>query len=156
VLKLYIIIGVNQDLSTGWSTIYYSSNWINDHSPANDWCIAVLNDNIGNDTGWCGIQNYSSDSSLNGKMGYAYGYPGGYSLNYGENQWMTNGIISSVNSSKFDIGTLFVGGISGGPVYLSSGGNMIVGMCKGYYNNVNDLSLCTRITQNMVNIVNSL
>lgn len=90
-------------------------------------------------------------------MGYAYGYPVSSSLENGQRQWMTYGSISSVNSTKFDIGTYFIGGISGGPTFLQDGGHMIVGMCKGVFTGASgELSQCVRVTQNMINIVNSL
>ena len=158
--ELSIKPGYNDGLTNGWiagwSNIYYTSNWATDHSPQNDWAIIVLDRDIGNNTGWCGIQYYDSNSDLIRKTGYAYGYPGGQSLGYFEYQWMTSGFISSVNSTEFDIGTLFGGGISGGPVYLEETNGMIVGMCKGAYLDYDDLSVCTRITQNMVDIVNGI
>ncbi len=94
--------------STGWSQIYYSSAWASDHSPQNDWCICVLGDNIGSNSGWCGLRSYSSDSGLNNQNANAYGYPATASFS-GTEQWYTGGKISNVTSGSYDIGTTFYG-----------------------------------------------
>ncbi len=51
---------------------------------------------------------------------------------------------------------LFMVGISGGPVFLSGDTSYVTGLCKGYYTSIDNLSACVRITQNMVDLVNSL
>lgn len=148
---------LGDDFVAGWSTIYYTPDWASDKGAHNDWAIIVLDRNIGDTTGWCGIQYHDTSSELLGKTGYALGYPGGESLGYTEYQWMTSGNISFLNTGSFGLDTLFVGGISGGPVYLNVNDAMIVGMCTAVYTSPGeDVSLCTRITQNMVDIVNGL
>lgn len=81
--------GLMSNLSTGWVTAYYSSNWAaGDHSTDSDWCILVLNSDIGLSTGWCGLQYYGDSTYLNNESACAYGYPGEQSFN-GEYQYVT-------------------------------------------------------------------
>lgn len=137
-------------VSSGWSKIYYSSNWKSTHSPAYDWCICILNSNIGDTTGWFGTQSYGSNSEMNGVSVRLLGYP--LSVGGGEYQKYTQGTISNTQDYYFSSSAKTVGGFSGGP-FARTSDNYVVGVCHGYWTNTPDTSVGVRITQNMIDII---
>lgn len=137
-------------VSSGWSKVYYPSNWKSTHSPACDWCICILNSDIGNTTGWYGSQSYGTNEEMNNVSVRLLGYP--LSVGNAERQYYTNGTISNTQDYYFDSSAKTVGGFSGGP-FVRNSDNYVVGICHGYWNNRPDISIGVRITQNMIDII---
>ncbi len=138
------------DVSSGWSKIYYSSNWKSTHSPAYDWAICVLNSDIGNTTGWWGTYSYGSNSAMNNISVRLYGYP--LDLARGALQYYSTGTISDTQNEYFYSSAKAIGGFSGGP-YARTSDNYVVGICHGYRDDNNNISIGVRITQEMVDII---
>lgn len=137
-------------LSSGWSKIYYSSNWTSTHSAAYDWCICILNSDIGNSVGWNGTQSYGVNSEMNNLSVRLFGYP--YKIGYGERQYCTNGKILNTYDYYFKSSAEPMGGFSGGP-FIRTSDNYVVGLCSGHWNSTPITSAGVRITQNMINII---
>lgn len=137
-------------VSSGWSKVYYSSYWKLTHSKAYDWCICVLNSDIGNTTGWYGTQSYGTNSGMDGLSVRLFGYP---TEPYdGERQYYTSGTILNTNGLYFDSSIKSVDGFSGGPVTRTSD-NYVVGINHGVYTSDPDTEIGVRITQNMIDII---
>ncbi len=137
-------------VSSGWAKVYYSSGWTSTHSTAYDWCICILNSDIGNTTGWLGTQSYGSNSEMNGLSVRLLGYP--LSVGDGECQYYTSGTISNTRDLYFESSARSVGGFSGGPVARTSD-NYVVGVNHGYYKLNPETETGARITQDMINII---
>ena len=50
-------------LSSGWSTVYYSTAWMSTHSYEYDWAVCVLNEDLGDNLGAFGLTYVLEDSS---------------------------------------------------------------------------------------------
>lgn len=137
-------------VSSGWSRVYYSSNWKATHSAVYDWCICILNSNIGDTTGWCGTQSYGTSAEMNGLSVKLLGYPLG--IGGGQRQYYTAGTISNTRDLYFDSSATSIDGFSGGPVIRTSD-NYVVGINRGHYPVNPEIEFGVRITQNMINII---
>lgn len=147
--------GTSQGSSCGWSKVYYNSNWKTTHSYKYDWAICVLEANVGNEVGWNGIQYYESASELNGTYVKLVGYPSDTNYGFmtgGPYQYITGEEIWTVYNDYFKYTALSFGGFSGGPV-MRINDAYIVGVHHGTDSNY---AYATRITKNMVDLVNSL
>lgn len=49
--------GTYYGTACGWDQVYYSDNWMNNHTSEDDWAICVLQSDVGNQIGWlrCGF-----------------------------------------------------------------------------------------------------
>ena len=142
--------GAYNGISSGWSKIYYSSNWTSRHQDKDDWCLCVLNSNIGSQVGWYGVASYASNSDLNNLSVKALGYPliPGSTLY----QYYTNGNLSNISSQKFDTSSKISEGMSGGPIIRTSD-NYAVGIVKGYYTFRPDTGIGVRTTADIVDLI---
>ena len=53
-----------KNLSTGWSSVYYSSAWKSNHSYEYDWALCILENNVGATVGAVGLQSYETASEM--------------------------------------------------------------------------------------------
>lgn len=95
----------------------------------NDWDygIIVLNENIGNTTGWFGLHAQSGNSSIGTSKITVTGYPSDIS---GRKMWKDTGSVSSISDYRFKHNADTYAGNSGSPTYAysSSYGNQIYGI----------------------------
>jgi V8-like Glu-specific endopeptidase len=146
--------GTYYGTATGWSQVYYSSTWMNNHSYEYDWAICVLQSDVGNQIGWYGVQSYGTNSEMNNLPVRVLGYPA--DPNYGFDsryQYQTGEKITSVYNNYFRYSAWTFGGFSGGPIIRSD--NYIVGVHYGV-SGIGDQPTGVRITQNMIDIIRSL
>ena len=139
-------------LSSGWSKIYYSPNWLSSHATEYDWCICILNSDIGNTTGWLGSGIYNTNSEMNNVSVDLFGYPGDFGG--GERQCFSHGIISNTQDRYFDCTSRSTYGFSGGP-FIRPSDNYAVGICEGNRISNPSISVGVRISQEMVNIISA-
>ena len=141
--------------STGWSQIYYSNNWVNTGASDYDWCLCVLEDDLGMDIGaYFGLTSYNTNSALNNVQVKALGYPYEEGVYDGEFQRYSIGTVSSTQNTYFICNAKTYHGMSGGPIMRTSD-NYVVGLVKGGLpNEANTLGV--KITQNILDLVNSL
>ena len=147
--------GTYYGTACGWDQVYYSDQWMQNHSDQYDWAICVLQSDVGNQLGWFGVQSYGSNSELNNTGVRVYGYPG--DTNYGfysdaRYQYTTGEKITSVGDRYFRYSAWTFGGFSGGPIARTSD-NYIVGI---HYGLVWNTPTGVRITQEMIDIIRSL
>lgn len=137
-------------LKAGLHRIIYSSNWKTSHKNEDDWCVCILDNDLGSQIGWYGTQAYGTNGEMDDLSVRALGYPTdpGSSLF----QYYTYGNLSSVSSGKFDTSSKVVEGMSGGPIARTSD-NYAVGLVKGYYVIRPNTGIGVRITQNIINII---
>lgn len=149
--------GSYKGYSTGWSKVYFNEDWKKYHNHDKDWAICVLEAPLGSYLGYFGAQSYGSNSELNNTPVKITGYPGDTSYGYQQGapyQYESGDKINSVTTRAFTFSAYTVGGFSGGPVRRTSD-NYIVGVFFG----ATTTSLkptATRITQEMIDIINSL
>ena len=117
--------GSYKNYSSGWQAIYRSSIWLETHDREYDWALVELKEDLGNNLGWYGTRTYSSDSSLENVSVNLKGYPA--SLDSGRCQYYINGKIDDVYTRHFICSVGNLGGMSGGPIALSSD-NYAVGL----------------------------
>lgn len=145
-----------EEVSTGWSKVYYSDNWMKNHNSADDWAILVLNNNIGNFTGAYGISYYPSYSGLNNLNVSLLGYPcdkdQGFDV-YASYQFESTGTITSVNNDRFLYSSYSCNGFSGGPVINRNDPEYILGINIGTDRNN---AYAVRITQYLYDLILSL
>lgn len=135
---------------SGWSKIYYSPYWKSTHSPADDWCICILESDIGNTTGWLGTQSYGVNAEMDWLIVRLYGYP--FSYGGGEYKRYTQGMTFNTGNYYFTSSAKTTEGFSGGP-YVRASDNCVVGICHGYWTDRPNSSVGVRITQNMIDII---
>lgn len=141
--------------STGWEEIYYSNNWVNYKSNDYDWCLCVLENDLGNDIGaYYGVQAYGSNSGLNNVAVKALGYPG-QNVYDGLYQRYSTGTTSNTHARYFDCSARSFEGMSGGPIMRTSD-NYVVGLVKGAYKNNTSKTYGVRMTQAIVDLINDL
>ena len=142
--------GAYKGIKTGWAKIIYPSGWKQNHSTENDWCICILNDNIGSQVGWYGCQAYGTNGEMDGLYVRAIGYPSnpGGSLY----QYYTYGNLSWIKNGSFDTSSKIVEGMSGGPIARTSD-NYAVGLVKGYFTFRPDTGIGVRITQQIIDLI---
>lgn len=138
------------NLSSGWSKIYYSNLWKSTHAAEVDWCICILNSDIGNTAKWLGTQAYGTDKELINLPVRLYGYPA--SLGQGEFQYYSDGIIEDANNYLFHSTTSGLDGFSGGPIVRRSD-NYVVGIHRGVKKSDPSLGTGVRINQDMIDII---
>lgn len=146
----YIVNGTSY--YTGWKEIYYSSNWTNFGWNDYDWCLCVLEEDLGTTFGYYGIQAYGTNSELNGVSVRALGYP--IDINGALYQYYTSGSTSNTHARYFHTSAQTLEGMSGGPIYRTSD-NCAVGIIKGGIENTTS-TYGVRITQNIIDLVRSL
>lgn len=139
--------GAYNNVSSGWSNIIYSSNWKNNHNIEDDWCLCILNNNIGSQVGWLGCQSYGTSAEMNGLSVKTIGYA--YSEGQGEYQYYSTGSLSNVQSGYFYSSAMSTGGMSGGPVTRFSD-SKAVGINRGH---TSTSALGVRISQNIINLI---
>lgn len=145
--------GTYYGTATGWSTVYYSSAWMNDTSNYGaDWAICVLNTSPG--VGNLGTVSYNS--AFTGLSITLLGYPTdkdyGYN-NEGRYQYSSSGVVSTVLTDRFFHTAFGCLGFSGGPVLRSD--NYVAGVNTGVGNSTGT-SHAARINQNMIDLINNL
>ena len=131
------------------SDIHSVVGWVNNLDDDYDYGVIRVSSNIGQDTGYLGTRSYSSNSSLNGKDIYQYGYPLDKSAG---TLWYDTGTISSVSARRFNHNADTVGGNSGGPVVLTSDWQYIVGIHTQQENS--NYNSATRIVTDIINYLN--
>ena len=139
--------GAYNGVSSGWSKIIYSSNWKGNHSVADDWCLCILNSNIGSQVGWFGCQSYGTNAEMNGLAVKTIGYAA--SEGNGKYQYYSTGTLSNVQNGYFYSSAMSTGGMSGGPVTRTSD-NYAVGINRGH---TSTSAVGVRITQNIINLI---
>lgn len=136
-----------KNVSSGWSKIIYPSNWKSSHSVEDDWCLCILNEDIGNDVDWLTCYTYNSNSDLLLRSVQSIGYPsnpGGAVL-----QYYTTGAISKVENGYFRSSSIVSEGMSGGPVIDIYTG-FVIGIIKGY---TSTEGVGVRITPTIKNLI---
>lgn len=121
-----------------------------------DWAICVLEEDVGNQIGWFGVQSYGSNSELNGTSVRVLGYPGDTKYGFdwdAKYQYQTGEKITSTNNRYFKYSGRTFGGFSGGPIIRSD--NYIVGVHYGIESSTQQ-PIGVRITQEMINIIRDL
>lgn len=141
--------------SSGYFQVYYSSDWINNRTDGEDWAVVVLNEDLGNQIGWNGVQSYGDDSYLLNQSVWTIGYP--TDIDYGFDrkglyQYKTFGTIEKVYNNYFDYSGTTVYGFSGGPV-MRMEDDYIVGV---HYGIIKGKVSATRITTQIVNLIKTL
>lgn len=143
--------GAYEGNSCGWSQIYYSSEWISNHSNEYDWCLCVLEENLGSNLGYFGCQAYGTNSELNNVSVRAFGYPE-FDNQY---QYYTEGTTSNAHTNYFNCSAQVVDGMSGGPIVRTSD-NYAIGLVKGVYELNSSNTYAVRITQSIIDLIRSL
>lgn len=137
-------------LSSGYTKIYYSSNWKSTHSAEYDWCVCILASDMGNTTTWCGSQAYATNAEMNNLAVRLLGYP--KDMGGGEYQYYSFGQISNTHDTYFECSARTIGGFSGGP-FARTSDDYVVGVCSGQLRTNTNISVGTRLTQNIINIM---
>ena len=136
---------------SGYETCYYLSDW---HSVGNDWCVCVLESDLGNLTNsWLGSQAYGTNGEMDGLSVRALGYP--IIPGFGNKQMYTEGNLSWVTSTKFDTSSAISRGMSGGPIVRTSD-DTAVGVCAGFYTFRPSTGIGARITQQVIDTLLAL
>lgn len=139
--------GAYKGVSSGWSKIIYPASWKNGHFVANDWCLCVLNNNIGSQLGWFGCQAYGTNAEMNGISVKTMGYP--LSEGDGKYQYYSTGNLSNINNGYFYSSAMSTDGMSGGPVTRTSD-DCAIGINRGH---TSTSAVGVRITQNIINLI---
>lgn len=140
-----------EGLQAGWSQIFYSSNWLSTHSDEDDWCLCILQKDLGNSTGYFGAVAYGTEAEMNNLQVRAVGYPDDYGGTY--DQYYTLGRILTTYSGKFNMTTPLSDGMSGGPITTIADTGTIIGIAKGNYTYNTNIYIGVRITQNIIDLV---
>lgn len=142
------------NLSCGWSRVYYSSDWMNNPNPKaeNDWAICVLEQPLGASCGYLGLRQYTLSQALGmvSKLANVYGYPIAY--NNGNTLYNMSTYITGCNISIFTYNGDASQGMSGGPVIGRDSGDIIAVHSS---RSATESSGC-RITGNMMSIIKEL
>lgn len=141
-----------KDLEAGWSQIIYSSDWLNTHSDDDDWCLCILQSDLGNLVEWYyGAVAYGTSGEMNNLSVQAVGYP----KEYGNStlQYSSQGKISLTFSNKFYMSTPLLNGMSGGPITTTADTGTIIGIAKGNLKAFNDIYIGVRITQTIIDLI---
>ncbi len=122
------------------------TGWTQDEMEEHDWAVLTLDTNMGDYTGWLGIQTASSSHSIYTGTVYTAGYPG--DLDYGENMYYTTGNGDSADEYNhwywLDSGS----GQSGSPVWIENEGDRYIVSVHAYsYDDVAQPNFGTRINQ---------
>ena len=147
--------GECQGSTATWTTAYYSSVWMDNHSYDYDWAVCVLDKDVGDEVGWNGVMSYGSSTALNGTDVTVLGYPADYKYGFDSNgiyQYKTGANIISVNDRRFEYTGLTFEGFSGGPIRRNVD-NLIVGIHYGFVGAFSTTPVGTRITSDIVNII---
>ena len=139
-----------KNLSSTYVQAIYPSDWKKTHSPEYDWCLCILEDDIGLQTNYYGAQAYGTNNEMNGLSVSPYGYP--TSEYNGERLCYSNGNILNTYNMYFDSSAYVSEGMSGGPFTRSSDG-YAVGITHGYYTSNPNISVASRITQDVINLI---
>lgn len=122
--------GVSPYGSAGVSQMVVDKSFYEKEDPEADWCILILDRNIGEDSGWQGIA-YSEDYSYfeDGELVNVTGYPS--EKDYGTVQYTATGPVlkATQNYLRYDVDE--TKGQSGAPVYDKKG--YVIGVNKGGY-----------------------
>lgn len=136
--------------SSGWSKIYYSSKWKSTHNPAYDWCICVLEKDIGNVTGWLGSSVYTTNFALNNVDVRNIGYPAKFWS--GDRQYFSRGTTSNAHNLWFESSASVIHGFSGGPTCRTSD-DYVIGIISIRYEDHPEITVGPRITTDMIKII---
>lgn len=136
-------------IGSGWSKIYYPSKWPSTHANDLDWCLCILNEDIGSQVGWYGAQAYGTNGEMNGISVKALGYP---NIANGVFQYYSLGNIKNTHTRYFDSTAKSTGGMSGGP-FARTSDNYAVGIIKGTYKYDENKSYGVRITQQIIDMI---
>lgn len=142
--------------SCGWSYIYYPSEWKENHSISEDWCLCVLEKNLGSYCGYFGCTSYSTPTSLLSMEVKQLGYLGIYDSG-GAQCYVT----TDINSVSYVVDDLSAGyvytsailqkGMYGGPMMRTSD-NSVVAINQGDTSNA---GIGVRINQTIIDLINS-
>ncbi|MCI8352991.1 MAG: trypsin-like serine protease [Clostridia bacterium] len=145
--------GPYNGISSAWSKIYYPEKWTLTHAPEYDWCLCLLKNNIGSQVGWYGCQAYGTNSEMNNISVKALGYSN--SLGEGRYQFYSTGNLFNTHDRYFQSYANVTGGMSGGP-FIRTSDNYAIGIIKGYDETDIAKSYGVRITQQIIDLINSL
>lgn len=134
--------------SAGWSEIIYSSNWKGNHGTSDDWCLCILEDNLGSYCGWNGCQSYGTAAEMVGIPVRTVGYAG--SEGNGRYQYYSSGSITSAYSGFIYSSAMSTGGMSGGPTMRTSD-NYVVAINRGH---TSTSGVGVRIHQTIIDLIN--
>lgn len=132
-----------------------SSNYYNQGSWNEDWAILELGDNLGNSTGWYGLEAYQDYSQLINQFVSVTGYPG-YPDIYGtveHGQYTSGGYITYGDNNVIYHNADTTGGESGGPVCKNAGYAMAI--ISRQFDDY-PLNIATNTNQNLINEVINL
>ena len=142
--------GVYDHLISGWQQGIYGANWISTKSASEDWCIVVLDWNMGDRVGWFGCQSYGSNSEMNNIFVHSIGYPA--TLENTQYQYYSSGNILNTYNGYFDMSAKPKEGMSGGPIMKWSDA-VAIGINHGYYDDSVQNGVGCRIHQEIINII---
>ena len=141
--------GVYNNLTSGWQEGFYGSNWVSTRSASEDWCIVVLDWNMGNEVGWFGCQSYGTNAEMNNIFVHSIGYPETENCQY---QYYAPGNILTTYNGYFDMSATPRPGMSGGPIMRWSD-DVAIGINHGYYDDSVQNGVGCRIHQEIINII---
>lgn len=143
--------GTYYGTATGWSTVYYSNDWMNDTTNSEaDWALCVLNTSPG--VGYIGVVKYTI--GFTGLPITLLGYPANSSYGYtGYQQYSSSGVVSIVLTNRFFHTAFQCLGFSGGPVLRSD--NYVAGVHTGSADSTG-AGHAVRINQNIFDLINNL
>lgn len=143
-------------ISAGLLSYYYSNDWDKTEENQYDWCICVLDNEIGMKVGWNGCSLYN-DTNLQNLSIKEYGYP--WSVLDSKYQMYTSGNVETVQTNYTINSAICAKGMSGGPIERTSD-NRIVGIISGYKTptifSQDYRTIAVRINQNIINIITNL
>ena len=141
----------------GISQVYYSQKWLETHDSDYDWAICVL-DREAAAGGYLICQNIGTSNEMLGMKIQMAGYPAysewGFDP-YGLYQYIVNGDIFEATDYRIYFKGVTTGGFSGSPI-MRTDNSYVIASLSGYL--IGDLTTCVgvRITQEMINVMNSL
>lgn len=147
--------------SSGWQKIYTYPSWHEDHEKNRQYDLALieLDWNMGDEFGWFGSQSYGTNQEMNNLLIKEYGFP--KLVGNAEEQYYTQGSISTTYDTYFYTSAVNYKGMSGGPIVRTSD-NYAVGLISGLIRNKNIFGNVTsfetygrRITQDIIDLINS-
>lgn len=138
------------NLSATYIQAIYPSAWKSTHSPEYDCCLCILDDDLGAQIGYYGCQSYGTNSEMNNISVNAFGYP--KSEYEGQRLCYSQGNILNTYNRYFDSSAYISGGMSGGP-FARRSDNYAIGIVHGYYTSNPNISVSSRITQDIINLI---